>query len=143
MTISKDIAIKIWEDVFGDTLWAQDCFGTWMYKHDYGEIDITRKNRPGGTGKEYNYCWTIDHIRPVNSFDSESEATFWNNLEPMHRSNNIQKSDKESFEINGNNYQVVKCEICSSNGIRGYGIKNQKTGERVDWKYRKNSYYVE
>ena len=140
MTVSREIAMKLWTDVFGNVLWAVDCFGTWIYRDDYGKTDIFRK-RPGGTGKEYNYGWSVDHIMPVSKFANESEATFWNNLEPMHHSNNLAKGEKTSFILNGNNYQVVRCEICKRHGQLGYGIKSVELGKRIDWKYAKNSYY--
>jgi len=36
MTINKSIAFKLWNDIFGEqTLWTQDCFGTWIYKLDF------------------------------------------------------------------------------------------------------------
>ena len=141
MEINYDVAMKLWKDVFGNNDWAIDCFGTWMYKYDYGKTD-TMRIRPGGDGNKYNYCWCIDHIRPVSSFDSESEATFWNNLEPVQYSNNSAKSNKTSFSINGINYKVVVCEICKKNNQTGYGIKNMDSGKRVDWKYVNNSYYA-
>lgn len=143
MLVDKKIAMKLWKDVFGNSLWAVDCYGTWMYRDDYGKTNIKRNNRPNGTGDSYTYGWTVDHIRPVNKFESEEKATFWNNLEPIHYSNNAAKGDKISFNINGVDYQVVRCEICKSNHQLGYGIKNVATGQRVDWKYRTNSYYAE
>ena len=141
MTVNKELALKIWKDVFGNKLWAQDCFGTWMYRDDYGVYDIKRNNRPGGTGNYYVYGWDLDHIKPIASFNSENEATFFNNLEPMQHSNNLTKSDKTSFEIGREDYQVIRCEICKAHNRRGYGIKNVSTGKRVDWKYTKNLFY--
>ena len=143
MEINKDVAMKLWKDIFGDTLWVTDCFGTWIYRDDYGKTDVVRNNRPGGTGKSYNYGWSVDHIKPVSEFNNENEATFWNNLEPIHISNNSAKGDKLTFNINGVKYQVVKCDICKKNGQNGYGIMNVATNERVDWKYTQNSYYAE
>ena len=141
MEITREIAFKLWSDIYGNNLWAQDCFGTWMYRDDYGDYNKTRNNRPGGTGNAYHYGWDVDHIKPKKEFEDEKQATFFNNLEPLHRSNNLAKGDGMNFVINGINYQVVKCSICGHNQRRGYGIKNMKTGERVDWKYTKNLFY--
>ena len=141
MRVDEDIAMKLWKDVFGDQKWAVDCYGTWMYRDDYGKTDVLRV-RPGGNGKQYNYCWNVDHIRPESDFASEEKATFWNNLEPVQISNNSAKSNSLSYSINGVRYQVVKCDICKKHNQEGYGIKNVDTGKRVDWKYVKNCYYA-
>lgn len=92
MTIDKNLAMKLWYDIYGNTDWANDCFGTHIYKYDYGVYDKERI-RPNGTGKRYNYGWDIDHIRPKSSYNNENEASFYNNLQPLHHSNNIEKSD--------------------------------------------------
>ena len=141
MTVDKEVAMKLWQDIFGNQLWAQDCFGTWMYREDYGKRDVLRNNRPNGTGKSFNYGWAVDHIMPKSQFPNEKDADFFNNFEPMHFLNNEKKSDKISFEINGAHYQVVKCEICQKYGLRGYGIKNIESNLRVDWKFTQNMYY--
>lgn len=49
--------------------------------------------RPGGSSRQYNYGWYVDHIRPKSDFTNKSDSDFWNNCEPMHRSNNSEKSD--------------------------------------------------
>jgi len=142
VTVTKDVAMKVWNDVFGNALWALDCFGFWMYKEDYGDSNRTRNNRPNGTGKFFHYGWTIDHIRPKSDFSNETESNFYNNFEPMQISNNLKKSDNyPNFEINETRYQVVKCEICERNGVLGYGIKNVHTDKRIDWKATQNKYY--
>jgi len=142
MTIDRSVAMKLWKDIFGDAMWAQDCFGTWMYRDDYGVFDKARTNRPGGTGKAYVYGWEIDHIMPISKFKDSANANYFNNLEPLHFINNRKKADNTSFEINGISYSVVKCDICSKHGTEGYGIVNNSKNKRVDWKYTKNLYYV-
>ena len=132
MNINKDAAMKLWNDVFGaNTLWAADCFGTWMYKDDYGENQKGRV-RPGGDGNRYLYGWAIDHIMPVAKGGKDD----WNNLEPMHMANNLEKSDNISFKIGQESFQVVRCEFSD-----GYGIKNQRTNVRVDWKGVQKRWY--
>ena len=134
MEITKEVAIKLWKDVFGDTVvWATDCFGVWIYRDDYGNIDICRK-RPNGDGKDYSYGWSIDHIMPVAKGGKDE----WNNFEPMHIQSNSSKSDNTSFRINDVSFQVIKCNLSP---VYGYGIKELKTGLRVDWKGKQGRTY--
>lgn len=142
MEVNKDLAMKLWNDIFGNKEWAQDCYGTWMYRDDYGDSEKTRNNRPNGTGKFYLYGWEIDHIRPKSDFKNESDSNFFNNFEPVQILNNRKKKDSyPSFTIDGRNYKVVECDICSRNGEKGYGIFDVNLGKRIDWKYTKNMYY--
>ena len=127
MDVNKDLAMKLWRDVYGNVNYARDCFGTWMYKEAYSNEPVVMKDHQG-TGKSYDYSWNVDHIRPKASFSKESDADFLNNYEPMHRQNNLAKSDNyPQFEVNGKKYRVV------SNPYGGYGIINSN-GVRVDWK---------
>ena len=141
MKVDKDLAMKIWKDLYGDQKWATDCFGTWMYRDDYGDQKTLRNNRPGGSGKSFSYGWTIDHIRPQSSFKPGESPDFLNNFEPMHFSNNAQKSDGITFVVDGIKYKVVVCDICKSEGEKGYGIERVSDGKRVDWKAIQRKYY--
>jgi hypothetical protein len=136
MKPSKELILKLWKDVFGTNLWAIDCFGTWIYRDDYGNTNTTRI-RPNGNGKRYNYGWNIDHIFPI----SRNGKDAMNNYEPMHHVNNRNKSDDLSFKIGDIPYRIVKCDLCGSNGLYGKGIINQRTGKRVDWKGVQQRYY--
>ena len=127
MTINKELALKLWRDVFGDKRFAQDCFGTWMCRDAYSNECVAIPDH-NGSGKKYDYSWNVDHIRPKASFVKESDADFYNNFEPMHRQNNLQKSDNcPHFVVNGKKYTIVK------NEKGGYGIVDS-FGRRVDWK---------
>ena len=127
MTIDKDLAMKLWGDVYGNVLWATDCFGTYIYRDDYGDYDKKRL-RPNGTGKYFNYGWDVDHIKPKAAFSNENNATFMNNLQPLHHSNNLEKSDGyPTFTVKNQPYRIV------SDNHGGYGIID-KYGHRVDWK---------
>lgn len=133
MNIDRDVAMKLWRDAYGTALWARDCFGTYIYRDDYGDYETTRI-RPGGTGRRYHYGWDVDHIRPKSNFANELDADFWNNLQPLHHSNNQEKSDcYPYFKINGCQYQVVR----DNHG--GYGIVDS-SGHRIDWK-KDGKYY--
>ncbi|MBP5342915.1 hypothetical protein J6Y73_03205 [bacterium] len=139
--MEKEKALKMWDDIFGNRKWATDCFGIWMYRDDYGDTSTKRNDRPGGTGESYSYGWEVDHIRPRSNFENESDADFMNNYEPMHWDNNRSKADNyPNFSINEKQYKVVKCDICSRYGIKGYGITNN-LGKRIDWKGTTNRYY--
>ena len=127
MTIDKELAMKIWHDIFGDQRFALDCFGTWMCRDAYSNEAVIMRDH-NGSSKQYDYSWNIDHIRPKSDFENEKDADFYNNFEPMHRQNNLEKSDNyPQFEINGKRFRVVK----NTNG--GYGIVNSN-GVRIDWK---------
>jgi hypothetical protein len=143
MSISNNLARELWNAVFGaNTLWAQDCFGTYIYRDDHGDYETTRL-RPGGTGQRYNYGWDVDHIRPKSDFTNESDADFWNNYEPMHRQNNESKADDyPHFTVKNRQYKVVRCDICSSHNLPGYGIIDVQTNRRVDWKGKQNRYFT-
>ena len=126
MTVDSKVAMKLWKDVFGDKQFAQDCFGVWICRNAYSNEKVIMK-RPGAD-KSYDYSWNVDHIRPKASYQNEKDADDWNNFEPMHRENNLEKSnDYTSFTVGKERYQVVK------NGSHGYGIINSK-GQRIDWK---------
>ncbi len=139
--MEKEKALEIWDILFGkDTLWVQDCFGTWMYREDYGDTEKKRV-RPGNT-KEYKYGWEIDHIRPKSDFGENADSDLLNNYEIMQWSNNRTKgNDYPQFEINDVKYKVVKCDICGNKGLKGYGIVNSE-GKRIDWKGRNNKYFT-
>lgn len=140
--MQKEKALQIWEAIYGrDVLWATDCFGTWMFKDDYGETDKER-TRPGGDGRKYTYGWEIDHIRPKDDYLDEKQANFLNNYEPMHWEHNREKSNSfPHFMIGDNQYRIVRCTVCSKHGFKGYGIINEK-GERIDWKGRNGEYFA-
>ena len=135
--VSKRTALKLWKAAFGDALWAQDCFGTWIYHDDYGKRGKLRDERPSNNGRFCRYGWVVGLIMPAKMFHSKDEALFWNNLEPMHYENAKAKGDSISFVIAGTRYMVCKCSICASKDQLGYGIMDASTSRRVDWKYRK------
>ncbi|MBR5990552.1 MAG: hypothetical protein IK034_01790 [Bacilli bacterium] len=127
MNVDKDVAMKLWKDVFGDKKYALDCFGTWMCRDAYSNEAVSMKDHLGGP-KNYDYSWNVDHIRPKADFENENDANDWNNFEPMHRQNNLAKRDDcPHFVVKGEQYRIVKDDA------GGYGIINSN-GVRVDWK---------
>lgn len=139
--MEKEKAIELWKAIYGNALWAKDCYGTWMYREDYGDCNKTRC-MPNGNGKSYNYGWEIDHIRPKSDYANENDANFYNSYEIVWYGNNREKADNyPQFTIGNRKYKVVKCDICGKNGYRGYGIVSLDTGKRVDWKAKSNRYF--
>ena len=127
MAIDKDLAMKLWDDIYPNKRFVRDCFGTWMCREAYSNEAVTMRDH-FGSSKYYDYSWNVDHIRPKSTFNSEREADDLNNLEPIHRQNNLAKSDDyPHFEVNNKNYRVVR------NPYGGYGIVDSY-GNRVDWK---------
>lgn len=141
MSVDRNTAMRLWQDVFGSNIWGQDCFGSWMYRDDYGDKDKLRVG-PSGLGRPYNYGWDVDHIRPISDFNIEQAAHFMNNYEPMHHTNNARKSNfYPHFAIGRERYMIVKCSICNAHEVPGYGIIKISSDTRVDWKGVKNKYY--
>lgn len=140
--MEKEEALALWDAIYGENnKWQTDCFGIWMYRDDYGDVNTTRK-RPGGDGKNHSYGWEVDHIRPKSDFKNESDANINNNYEPMWWGNNRDKTDNyPQFIIDGKSYSVVKCDICSKHGLLGYGIAD-KSGNRIDWKAKMGKYFT-
>lgn len=133
MTIDKELALKLWNIIYGDKRFVQDCLGTWICRDAYSNEVVSMRDHEGGS-KFYDYSWNIDHIRPKASFVNENDADDYNNFELIHRQNNLQKSDDyPEFTVNNKKYRVVK----NNNG--GYGIVNSN-GIRIDWK--KNGRYL-
>ena len=133
--ISKELAFKLWEDVFGKEEWASDCFGIMMNKYAWSDEEVILL-KPGNT-KKYDYSWNVDHIRPKSNFENEIDSNFLNNFEPMHRLNNQEKSDSYPiFYIDGKKYQVFRQE-----GYYGYGILDVTNNKKIDWKSRTHKNY--
>lgn len=126
--INKYVAEKLWKDVFGNKEWAQDCFGIWMHRDAWSNEKVM-KTRPGNN-KSFDYSWNVDHIRPRSSFKGENDCDFYNNYEPMHRTNNQKKADNYPiFTIEDIKYQIFK-----QNDYFGYGIRDLESGKAIDWK---------
>lgn len=129
MTINKETALKLWDHRYGaETKFVRDCYGTYMYRDDYGiDPNTTLRIRPGNDGKKYFYGWNIDHIKPSSKGGTDDPQ----NLELVQYHNNgPEKSDDLSYEIDKVKYHVVK----DTEYTNGYGIVKTSTGKRVDWK---------
>ncbi|QLY40579.1 hypothetical protein HF295_06875 [Hujiaoplasma nucleasis] len=133
--ITKEMAEKLWKDVFGNKEWAQDCFGVWMHRDAWSNTAVMLL-RPGQT-KKYDYSWNVDHIRPKSDFNNPLEADFFNNFEPMQRGNNSEKGDNyPHFSIGDKKYKVF-----SQSGYYGYGIIDVSTNKKIDWKSKQGKHY--
>src|SRR5690606_3321455 len=105
-----------------------------MYREDYGNFENKRLWKEDN--KYYNFGWEIDHILPLSRGGTDDN----NNLEPMHWTNNREKADKNVFMIKNQYYQIYRCSL-NVDGYRGYGIINQNSGKRIDWKYTTNRHF--
>lgn len=133
MSIDREKAFKLWDAIYGTETAVQDCFGTYMYRDDYGD---RQKRRKAKNGEYYYYGWELDHILP----ESLGGTDMNNNLEPMNWQNNLEKADKTVFSINGESYRLYRCTI-GKDGYSGYGIVSDKTKQRVDWKAQLNKHF--
>ena len=133
--MEKEKALELWDVIYGKgTVWATDCFGTWMCRDDYGDTEKKRE-RPGNTD-EFEYGWEIDHIRPKSNFGENADPDLLNNYEIMHWRNNRGKGDNyPQFSVGDKTFKVIKCDICESNDLKGYGIVDSDN-KRIDWKGR-------
>ena len=50
-------------------------------------------------------------------------------------------ANADKFTIYDEDYEIIECSICKTNGTKGYGIKKSSNNKRIDWKYTKNAYY--
>lgn len=133
--VDEKTAKKLWKDVFGDVEWAQDCFGTPIYR-DAWSNEAVMMYWPG-TDKKYDFSWNVDHIRPKSDFINEEDSHFFNNYEPLHRQNNSEKADSyPHFEIRGKKYKVFK-----QKDYYGYGIIDVDQNIAIDWKSAQERYY--
>lgn len=121
MVIDKELAMKIWEAIYGDKEVVPDCFGAYMKKDAYSdEAVLCTSSRDG---RVYDYSWTLARLNPT-------DVDNLNNLEPMMRLSALEISDYPEFVVRGKKYKVVK-----TLGYDGYGIEDVD-GKRVDWKAR-------
>ena len=65
---------------------------------------IAEKFRPGMSWESYGDTWTLDHIRPCNTFDLENPAQrvlchSWMNLQPLPAQENLAKAGRWSSEL--------------------------------------------
>lgn len=130
MVIDKELAMKVWEAIFGDKEVAVDCFGAYIRKDYFSDKPVLLASEKNG--KTYDYSWTLSYIRPLSSFDDPKKGDILNNLEPMNRLFALEKEESgyPAFTVHGESFKVVRCL-----GYDGYGIVD-KNNIRVDWKGR-------
>ena len=134
MKINRENALRLWDAIYGKTDLAKDCFGTYIYKEDFGDYVTKRKWQEDG--KYYNFGWDVDHILAVSKGGTDDN----NNLEPMHWENNREKADKTVFHIGETQYEIYRCKL-TVDGYKGYGIIDRISGSRVDWKAKFNKHF--
>ena len=135
MVIDKELAMKVWEAIYGDKEIVADCFGAYMKKDAFSETPVLCTSSKDG--RVYDYSWTLVHIRPVSTFEDPAKADSLNNLEPVMRLSAIEMKSYPEFTVRGEKYRVVPCF-----GYDGYGIEDEN-GKRVDWKGREKRMFAE
>lgn len=122
MAIDENMLKKLWIKRNGNSPWARDCYGVWIYYYDHGR-DCKKRTTPDGRLEDCG--WEIDHIFPEAKGGSDNEA----NLEFVYHVYNEAKSDKMVYELpNGKIYEVRKRPYKS-----GYGIYSRTSGRFIDW----------
>ena len=100
MKINKKNAFALWEEHYGDDVYAEDFHGNLMYKFAYGRRDYFK-----GRGKYMIYCgWNIHHILPIARGGTSDKV----NLLCTNIHTNECAGDKLTFWIDEDQYQVKK-----------------------------------
>ena len=68
------------------------------------------------------YSWNIDHISPTNSNGPNTQ----DNMQITHVKTNEEKGDKNTFTINGTQYQVKKTKKTLDSEWADYDYTNKK-----------------
>ncbi|MCB9498766.1 MAG: hypothetical protein H6687_02625 [Bacillales bacterium] len=142
MEIDRDTAMIFWKKTYGNKKYVMDCFGSWIYKEDYEDYETTRI-RPGSDKLAKAYGWDINYIRPESAFKEETDIDLKNNFEPMHFLNIQEKGESyPDFAVASNTYTIIRCDMCSAYGRKGYGISDS-AGKRIDIKGKRRKCYTQ
>lgn len=113
MKITRNNAMALWEEFFGNSDYAEDFDGGLMYKYAYGQNDYYEFR-----GGQRIYCgWNIHHILPKACGGDDSKG----NLVCTNILTNEAAGDKISYWIEDKLYQVKK--IKGSHQYAIYQIK--------------------
>lgn len=100
MRINKKTAMKIWEECFGNSQYANDFHGNFMCKDGYGNRDFYIYYY----GKKVYCGWNIHHILPVSKGGTNRK----DNLICTNIATNDEAEDKTTYWIDDCLYQVQK-----------------------------------
>lgn len=102
MKICKTNALRLWNEHYGDAMFALDFHGNLMCRKGYGNDHYYIKNRG-----ERVYCgWNIHHILPLVHGGTNEKA----NLLCTSIYTNEEADDKITYWIDDNLYQVQRKE---------------------------------
>jgi len=103
MKINKENALGLWEERYGNAVYAVDFTGRHIYKGDYN----SRQQEKGKDGVVRNYGWNLHHILPQDLGGNDDKQ----NLEIVNIITNDEAGNKTSFVANDVEYQVKRIKF--------------------------------
>ena len=100
MKLSRNAAMRLWEQCFGDERFAKDFHGNLMCRDAYGDRDAYIVEN----GQEIYCGWNLHHILPKALGGSDA----FSNLLCTNIITNDETEDKVTFWVDDNLYQVQK-----------------------------------
>ena len=100
MKINKRNALKLWNEFYGDVLYAADFHGNLMYRDAYGDRDFCIQRQ----GLDLYCGWNLHHILALSHGGSKDQS----NLVCTNIITNDEAEDKITFWIDNVLYQVRK-----------------------------------
>ena len=100
MNKTRKIAMKLWEERYGNMKVAKDFHGNYMAYEGYGNPNYEKKIK----GKTVKCGWNLHHILPKSkggTYDKE-------NLACVNILTNRMAADKTTYNMDGHRYQVIK-----------------------------------
>lgn len=109
MKINKYNALKLWNEYFGNCMFAEDFHGNLMCRDGYGDLDFFCYR----FGKKIYCGWNIHHILPVACGGTNAKA----NLICTNIATNYEADDKTTYWIDDCLYQVQRIDSTKKYGI--------------------------
>lgn len=119
MKISKATALRLWDERYGNTLWAEDFDGGLMHRDAYNNREVSAVRTFGNqyalstqlilrvSDDQKIYCgWNLHHILPKANGGTNAK----DNLICANIITNDAAEDKTTFWIDDRNYQVQRNE---------------------------------
>ena len=100
MKINRKTALVVWQEMYGDVLWARDFAGRYMYVEDFGDRDVYRY-----VNGRYLYTgWNLHHILPKANGGTNAK----HNLICTNIITNDEAGNRTTFSIDDVKYQVQR-----------------------------------
>lgn len=100
MTITREFAMKLWQEHYGNAIYAVDFDGGLMYRNAYGNAEYYEWRH----GRKVYCGWNIHHIHPI----ARGGKTKKNNLICTNIITNQGAGDKITYWLDNGLYQVRK-----------------------------------